>query len=149
MVSFGNKPPNYPIRTPKVIISRASFNSKIKQFITEPRHFVAYLQKFCSCSRNHCVYGDERDTDHYIKTALCQKLFFLPSPVLGTYLRGAKILFKTKDPKQNLRTKTCKCCKCQKRKYGKSKKLFTLATSLRALLNYLEDYQAFFTFTTL
>ncbi|GBM37734.1 hypothetical protein AVEN_179816-1 [Araneus ventricosus] len=50
---------------PQVNINRASFNSKINQFIRGYGAFLTFLYRFGLCSHDRCVCGDEGDPNHY------------------------------------------------------------------------------------
>ncbi|GBM86300.1 hypothetical protein AVEN_207991-1 [Araneus ventricosus] len=85
---------NLPFRN----LNRASFNSKVNQFITGHGLLVTYLHKFCLCSHDRCVCGDAGDPNHYATDCPVTKPFISHSPVLKTFQHGVKILSKTKDP---------------------------------------------------
>ncbi|GBM39748.1 hypothetical protein AVEN_107165-1 [Araneus ventricosus] len=75
MESFGNGTAIFPFRN-----NRASFNSRINQFITEHGPFVAYLHRFGLCSHDRFVCGDERDPNHYSTDCPVTKPFHFTKP---------------------------------------------------------------------
>ncbi|GBM08292.1 hypothetical protein AVEN_101425-1 [Araneus ventricosus] len=65
---------------PQVNINRASFNSKINQFITRHGAFVTYLHGFCLCSHDRCVCGYKGNPNHYATVFPVTKPFHFKKP---------------------------------------------------------------------
>ncbi|GBN13982.1 hypothetical protein AVEN_252670-1 [Araneus ventricosus] len=71
---------------PQVNINRASFNSRINQFITGHRPFVTYLHRFDLCSHDRCVCGAKDDPNHYATVCPVTKPFHFTKPSAANLL---------------------------------------------------------------
>ncbi|GBM35575.1 hypothetical protein AVEN_121031-1 [Araneus ventricosus] len=65
---------------PQANINRASFNSRVNQFITGHGSFVTYLHRFGLCSHDRCVRGAKGDPNHYATVCPVTKPFHFAKP---------------------------------------------------------------------